>query len=48
MEILHKLTYPTEKSGLLTIRDILNDIEEIKFIDLDSFDVVRHPRSKNY
>ena len=32
-----------KKSGLITIRKILKGIEGIKFIELDSSDVVRHP-----
>ena len=32
-----------KKSGLVTIRKILKGIEGIKFIELDSSDVVRHP-----
>lgn len=32
-----------KKSGLITIRRILKGIEGIKFIELDSSDVVRHP-----
>src|SRR5262245_17969946 len=30
------------RSGLLHVRDILNDIDGVAFVDLDSRDVVRH------
>lgn len=39
-----QLDLPTgKKSGLITIRKILSNVEGIKFIDLDRNDVVRHP-----
>lgn len=32
-----------KKSGLITIRNILKNIDDIEFVDLDKNDVVRHP-----
>jgi len=30
------------RSGLLAVREILEGVEELEFVDLDSRDVVRH------
>jgi phosphate starvation-inducible PhoH-like protein len=32
-----------KKSGLIVVRDILKDVEGLKFVDFTKNDVIRHP-----